>query len=197
MNFIHRLKSIRSRLKRNSSNTEFITDEEILLTDEDGENMSFKGEMRDGKPNRFGEAIFEGGDLYLGYFKDQKREGIGMYKWESGDYYVGNWSKNKRKGFGVNYSKKANSVMFGDFEGTKLIHEKGRQSKLNSSKICNFCGKSINNVEVLIKGGIKGSGICNSCIVETFQLLKEEMNYNESDVLGLLKKESTSKQNEK
>lgn len=180
------LKKIITMLKHSESDKDFIVENGIKLTDEDGENMIFKGEVKGNEPNGFGEAQFEGGDLYLGYFKNKKRDGVGMYKWKEGDYYVGNWSNNARNGFGINYVKKANTVIFGEFEDNRIIDERGAISKSLDHKYCIICGKNKKLVEVLIAGGVKNRTICNNCIIESVKLLKKEMNYNETEILKLI-----------
>lgn len=168
------------------SGSEFIVEEGIKLIDEDGENMIFKGEVKNNEPNGFGEAQFESGDLYIGHFKNRKRDGVGMYKWKEGDYYVGNWSNNNRNGFGINYIEKINTVLFGGFKDNRIVDEKGTISKLINHKYCIICGKNKKLVNVLISGGVKNRSICNNCIIQTAKLLKEEMNYSQTEFLDLI-----------
>ena len=180
------IKKIISLLKHSESDKDFIVEEGLNLTDEDGENMIFKGEVKGNEPNGFGEAQLESGDLYLGYFKNRKRDGVGMYKWKEGDYYVGNWSNNARNGFGINYVAKINTVIFGEFEDNRIVEEKGAISKSLNLRYCIICGRNKNLVDVLIEGGVRNRTICNHCIIQSAKLLKKEMNYGDGDFLDLI-----------
>lgn len=171
-----------------SEDAEFNFEKEIKLTDLDGETFKFKGEQKSNQPNGFGEALFEGGDVYIGYFKSGKRHGIGMYKWISGDYYVGNWSNNERKGFGVNYIKSYETVAFGEFDGIKLINAEGSITKRLNNNHCVICGKSKKNVNYLIAGGISDRAICDSCVIASIQAIKKELDYSETQLLELINK---------
>ncbi|WP_397363863.1 ClpX C4-type zinc finger protein [Olleya sp. R77988] len=188
MNLAKTIKKLLTKRKIPDVNSEFNPEKEIKLTDQDGEPFAFRGEQKNNEPNGFGEALFESGDIYLGYFKNKKREGIGMYKWKSGDYYVGNWSNNKRKGFGVNYVKGFESVVFGEFDGVKLIQEDGIITKRLNHNHCVICGKNKKLVNLLIAGGISNRAICDSCAIMALQTLKKEMNYSETELLELINK---------
>lgn len=169
-----------------SDNSDFNFENEIKLTDLDGESFRYKGQKKNDKPDGFGEALYEGGDIYIGYFKNQKREGIGMYKWKSGDYYVGNWWNNDRKGFGINYLKTSETVVFGEFDGLKLVNESGLISKHLKHDHCLLCGKNKKYVRLLIAGGVGNRAICDSCVIIAMQTLNNEMKYSETELVDLL-----------
>lgn len=189
MNVIKSLKRIFSG-KEVYDDTEFDYNREIKLTDEDGELFRYKGQHDSNKPNGFGEAVYEGGDVYIGYFKNSKRDGVGMYKWISGDYFVGDWSNNERKGFGVNYIKSHDTVVFGKFDGINLIKEEGSFTKRLNKEHCVICGKHKKHVKYLIAGGIGNRAICDSCAFTAINTLKTELNYSEQEILGLINKPS-------
>ncbi|AXG69816.1 MORN repeat protein [Kordia sp. SMS9] len=186
MNLSNAIKRLFTKRKDADINSAFNLEKEIKLTDQDGESFVFRGEQKNDEPNGFGEAIFESGDVYLGYFKNRKREGIGMYKWESGDYYVGEWSNNKRQGFGINYVKDFETVIFGEFDGVQLMRESGSITKRLHHDHCVICGKNKKLVKALIAGGIQNRAICDGCTVTALQALKKEMKYSKAELLTLI-----------
>jgi hypothetical protein len=185
MSIIKNLKRLFNRTEVNDTSV-FNPEKELKLTDQDGESYKYKGEQKNNEPHGFGEAIYESGDIYIGYFNSRKREGLGMYKWKSGDYYVGNWANNERNGFGVNYLKNHETVVFGEFNGLKLIHEEGLISKSLNHNHCIICGQNKKFVKHLIVGGISNRAICGSCTIIALKSLKKEMNYSDVELLDLI-----------
>lgn len=165
---------------------EFDFEKERNLTDLDGEDFIYKGETIDDVPNGFGEAKFEGGDIYIGYFKGGMRHGVGMYRWISGDYHVGDWVNNERKGFGINYIKLHENVVYGEFDGLRLVNSEGAYTKQINSSYCVICGKYKKHVKLLLSGGITDRAICDTCTFLAVKTLKTEMNYSDAELLELI-----------
>jgi hypothetical protein len=61
----------------------------------------YTGDMRDGKANGHGSAVFAGGNKYEGEWRDGGANGQGALVFASGDRYEGNWHDGKANGQGT------------------------------------------------------------------------------------------------
>ena len=69
-----------------------------------GTPYTYEGELKNGKPNGRGVALYHGeyeGDKYDGEWKDGKKHGHGVHTWANGSKYDGEWKDGKRHGHGV------------------------------------------------------------------------------------------------
>lgn len=65
------------------------------------ETIQYKGEIKSGKANGFGECTTNTNSYYKGHFLDNKFHGKGFLKWPNGDTYDGEWNNGYRTGYGV------------------------------------------------------------------------------------------------
>ena len=70
------------------------------FTGTNGNKFEYIGELKDGKPNGKGKAIWPNGDAYEGEWKDGKMHGRGKITWYNGNVYEGEWRDGKRHGHG-------------------------------------------------------------------------------------------------
>ena len=61
----------------------------------------YKGEIKNGKPEGFGNLTSSDGEKYVGEWKDVKKYGQGTYIYHHGFKYVGEWKDNKKHGQGT------------------------------------------------------------------------------------------------
>jgi hypothetical protein len=61
----------------------------------------YKGEIKNGKPEGFGNLTSSDGEKYVGEWKDGKKYGQGTYIYHHGFKYVGEWKDNKKHGLGT------------------------------------------------------------------------------------------------
>ena len=61
----------------------------------------YKGEIKNGKPEGFGNLTSSDGEKYVGEWKDGKKYGQGTYIYHHGFKYVGEWKDNKKHGQGT------------------------------------------------------------------------------------------------
>lgn len=62
---------------------------------------SYYGDMKSGKPNGYGRAVYLNGDIYEGDYVNGKRQGNGIYKFYDGEMYVGEWYNDQQHGKGT------------------------------------------------------------------------------------------------
>lgn len=115
----------------------------LSFVNQNGNQIYYLGEVKNGKANGGGIGIWNTGGIYKGEWKDNMRhgeghytwkdghqyegtfvngirEGQGVYTWSSGERYEGNWSNNKRNGYGVMYDKDNNVQFKGEWEDDKV-----------------------------------------------------------------------------
>ena len=80
----------------------------------------YKGEWKDNMRHGEGHYTWKDGHQYVGTFVNGIREGQGVYTWSSGERYEGAWSNNKRNGYGVMYDKDNNVQFKGEWEDDKV-----------------------------------------------------------------------------
>ena len=61
----------------------------------------YKGEIKNRKPEGFGNLTSSDGEKYVGEWKDGKKYGQGTYIYHHGFKYVGEWKDNKKHGQGT------------------------------------------------------------------------------------------------
>jgi len=132
-------------MKRQLTNKSF--GEYLIFMSEKGNEIHYLGQVKKGKANGRGIAIFSTGSRYEGewkenkrhgngsfywfdgqiykggYFED-KRNGIGTYSWPNGDTFIGKWANDKRNGEGTFYNKDGEIVATGLWKDDNLINVK-------------------------------------------------------------------------
>ena len=99
----------------------------------------YKGEIKNGKPEGFGNLTSSDGEKYVGEWKDGKKYGQGTYIYHHGFKYVGEWKDNKKHGQGTYTLTDGNR-----FEGE---WKDGKQWNLTIlDKNGNIIGKWVNGV---------------------------------------------------
>lgn len=88
-----------------------------------GNNIYYVGEIKDGKANGQGVALFSTGSRYFGEWKDNMKHGEGAFYWKDGAYYEGQYAADKRSGEGTYHFPKGD-VFVGNWEND-LRHGKG------------------------------------------------------------------------
>lgn len=88
---IYRLIDTSTRTKDNGTT--------VTYTWPDG--ITYKGAIKDGEANGYGEMVFPNIGTYRGGFVNGRREGIGTFSWLVGDTYVGQWNHDKQNGSGT------------------------------------------------------------------------------------------------
>lgn len=68
----------------------------------------YYGELKHGKPNGIGKAIYKNGNTYEGEYENGKRHGYGIYCFNDGERYEGNWYNDQQHGKGTYYFKNNN-----------------------------------------------------------------------------------------
>ena len=61
----------------------------------------YYGDLKKGKPNGIGRAVYSGGAIYEGDYVDGKRQGYGIFKTSYGERYEGDWVNDQRHGTGI------------------------------------------------------------------------------------------------
>ena len=99
----------------------------------------YKGEIKNRKPEGFGNLTSSDGEKYVGEWKDGKKYGQGTYIYHHGFKYVGEWKDNKKHGQGTYTLTDGNR-----FEGE---WKDGKQWNLTIlDKNGNIIGKWVNGV---------------------------------------------------
>lgn len=75
----------------------------LALTNPDGAEIQYIGEIHEGEAHGYGFAVFEKKGFYKGEWSHNMRHGEGTYFWQNGDIYEGHYEKGKRSGFGIYY----------------------------------------------------------------------------------------------
>ncbi len=124
----------------------------LQITNFDGAEIDYIGEVKEGKAHGFGFAIFEkkgfyegewvnnrrngegiyywkNGDIYEGHYLAGFRTGYGIYTFATGDIYKGNWKDNFRHGEGVLYNKRGKIVSSGPWIQDEPILKKRTKKK--------------------------------------------------------------------
>lgn len=68
-----------------------------------GNTIYYVGQIKKGKANGKGVALFNTGSRYTGEWKDNMRHGEGSFYWPDGQYYIGEYVNNNREGKGTYY----------------------------------------------------------------------------------------------
>ncbi len=89
-----------------------------------GEPVNFLGEIRNGKANGKGVAVWKNGSTYQGDWKDNLRHGRGVFTWVDGEKYSGEYRNDLRHGEGV-YTAKTGERYEGEWADDKR-HGEGR-----------------------------------------------------------------------
>ena len=106
---------------------------------EDNVQPKYNGEIKNGKPEGFGNLTSSDGEKYVGEWKDVKKYGQGTYIYHHGFKYVGEWKDNKKHGQGTYTLTDGNR-----FEGE---WKDGKQWNLTIyDKNGNIIGKWVNGV---------------------------------------------------
>jgi hypothetical protein len=93
----------------------------------------YKGEIKNGKPEGFGNLTSSDGEKYVGEWKDGKKYGQGTNIYHHGFKYVGEWKDNKKNGRG-RLTKPNGLEEFGEFKNGKL-HGEGKVTTPKGRKI--------------------------------------------------------------
>ena len=96
--------SIDSSIKNNSLPTHQVTDivkGVLQITNFDGAEIDYIGEVKNNKAHGFGFAVFEKRGFYEGQWTNNRRNGEGVYYWQNGDVYEGHYLNGLRTGYGV------------------------------------------------------------------------------------------------
>ena len=75
----------------------------IYSKDDKFNQVSYIGNLKDGKQSGKGKLVFKDGEKYEGDFENDLRNGFGVYtysKENERDYYEGHWKEDKRSGKG-------------------------------------------------------------------------------------------------
>lgn len=82
-------------------NLALTTHQKLLFKTEDGKNVRYYGETKNGQAFGFGIGIIESGGIYEGHWQANRRHGQGVYTYANGDVYTGNYANGKRNGQGI------------------------------------------------------------------------------------------------
>ena len=63
----------------------------------------YYGELKSGKPDGYGKAVYKNGNQYEGYYVKGKRQGYGVYIFADGERYEGEWYQDLQHGKGTYY----------------------------------------------------------------------------------------------
>ena len=91
------------------------------LKDAFGENITYIGEIKSGKPNGLGIAIYNNNFVlrYAGYFVNGKYEGKGVILYKDGSFLSGYWKAGKLNGQGIHFNKDKDLYIGGFVNGEK------------------------------------------------------------------------------
>ncbi|MDX1628404.1 MAG: hypothetical protein R3345_06875 [Fulvivirga sp.] len=89
------INNLKRQLQRKTSG------EYLTFTTAKGNKVHYVGEVKNGKANGSGVALFNTGSRYVGEWKDNMKHGEGTFYWPDGEYYVGNYKNDQRHGMGT------------------------------------------------------------------------------------------------
>ncbi|MFN2262281.1 MAG: hypothetical protein ABR595_09485 [Psychroflexus sp.] len=118
----------------------------ISFKSENGDEVHYLGEVKNGKANGGGIGIWRTGSIYRGKWKNNKRHGtgtfewadgqkyegdfenddrtgVGTYYWPSGERYEGEFKNNRREGFGTLFDPDGNISFEGEWKDDKPVRE--------------------------------------------------------------------------
>ena len=118
----------------------------ISFKSENGDEVHYLGEVKNGKANGGGIGIWRTGSIYRGKWKNNKRHGsgtfewadgqkyegdfqddvrtgVGTYYWPSGERYEGEFENNRREGYGTLFDPDGNISFEGDWKNDKPVRE--------------------------------------------------------------------------
>jgi hypothetical protein len=72
-----------------------------LLFNKDKIDITYYGEIDEGKAKGHGMGVFSGKGVYIGYWENNFRHGKGKYTWANGDIYEGDFVHGVRSGYGI------------------------------------------------------------------------------------------------
>lgn len=70
-----------------------------------GETVNYLGEIKNGKANGKGVAVWKNGSAYQGEWSDNLRHGQGTFSWADGEKYIGAYKNDLRQGWGIYITK--------------------------------------------------------------------------------------------
>lgn len=79
----------------------------------------YYGELKSGKPNGYGRAVYKNGNMYEGNYENGLRQGYGVYKFSDGERYEGEWYQDQQHGKGIYYfsnNNKYDGYWFRDYQ---------------------------------------------------------------------------------
>ena len=79
----------------------------------------YYGELKSGKPEGYGRAIYNNGNMYEGNFENGMRHGYGVYVFSDGERYEGQWYQDQQHGKGIYYfsnNNKYDGYWFRDYK---------------------------------------------------------------------------------
>ena len=77
--------------------------EYLTFSSERNNKVYYVGQVKNGKANGTGVALWNTGSRYEGTWKDNKRHGKGVFYWLDGERYEGEYDAGKRHGYGSYY----------------------------------------------------------------------------------------------
>ena len=134
------IRNLEKRITRNSGGNY------LTFKSPQGNDIYYVGDVRGGKAEGNGVALFSTGSRYIGSWKDNKKHGNGRFLWKDGAYYegeylnnqrhgqgtykfpdgsqyVGTWADDLRDGEGVFYDKKGKIVAQGVWRKDELVEQ--------------------------------------------------------------------------
>ena len=94
---------------------------------DDETQQKYKGEIKEGKPEGWGIALFPDGTKYMGQWHDGKQHGQGTFIFTSGEKMTGEWRENKEWNLtkydinGEIITKYANGILLNDYKKEGVI----------------------------------------------------------------------------
>jgi len=117
---------------------ELDTKKSLTVDVDDG---NYKGELKNGKKNGYGEYIDKKGNVYKGNFRDDKYNGYGELKLTNGFKYIGQFKDDKADGYGTIYFPDGRKII-GDFKDDNL---NGQAKQININGTTLYDGNWKNN----------------------------------------------------
>jgi len=130
----------------------------------------YVGDFKDGVFNGHGTYSHAGGDVYVGEYKDDKRNGQGTYTFTDGVKYVGGWKDGNRNGQGILYASNGSVNRQGEWYEGKFVVPKTTQQDIEMlNRVLNLFsgtggGSSVTNPQELAK--IKQQNLAHRWVVQ-------------------------------
>ena len=87
----------------------------LTFSSEQGNEVYYVGEVRNGQAHGQGVALLSSGSRYSGEWRNNRRHGYGTFHWPDGAYYEGNYDNDQRSGQGT-YHFPDGQIFVGDWE---------------------------------------------------------------------------------